>query len=216
MTYADLVAARPLSNAADRRGSVLAHANDPSHLFVTQSLLSWDRVPYPSGNLEHTFELKHVGRAQGGHLFRTGFAAQTWAFNGVVCLETQCGSTYSATDAYLELQLLRQFLRGFADAPYSDDFPDPRIKVGYLVNHRIGESVPASHPFAPDYPFASPEGDVTYPFAPPSTESNIAFYNGVFVYVAQSFQADDVYSGADLLNFSFQLQELPPANTVIT
>jgi hypothetical protein len=57
---------------------------------------------------------------------------------------------------------------------------------------------------------------VTYPFAPPSTESNIAFYNGVFVYVAQSFQADDVYSGADLLNFSFQLQELPPANTVIT
>lgn len=211
MTYADLIAARPISNAADRRGTVIAHAADTSHLFVTQSLLSWDRVAYPSGSLEHAYELKHVGRYQGGHLFRTGFVPQVWSFAGVVFLETQCGSPFSPQDVLTELQLLRQFLRGFTDPPFSDNYPDPRLKLGYLINHRYGQQEMPSYPFAQPYPFAQ-----QYPFATSTQTSNIAMYPGQFIYVNDSFKVEDFSPSSDIVNFSFQLQELPPQHLVVT
>jgi hypothetical protein len=214
MTYAALVAQRNAAAvaAADRRGTVLRHASDSTHIFVTQYELSWDRIALPAGRLESAFELKRVGRFEAGHLFRTGYNAQQWSFSGWINCPKGCGGAYTDTTANTEMQLLKEFLRGNCDSPRADAYPDPRLVVQTMQVDAMQVLQPHTKPFAIENQKVL---IAAQPFADATPVTTYRAIGDVFMFVPDSFKVDKDHNRNDYYNFTFTLEELPAA-TVIT
>lgn len=212
MTYGEIQGLRKVGSA-DRRGTTFVHALNQDHRFTTQYPLAWDKPEMHSGGYDRRYELKRTGRLAAGHLFHVGEEESVVHWEGFYLLKKGCDG-YGVGDAMIELELLKQFLRGDEETmPYRAEYPYPVVRIG----HGMAEAMPttpgpwATEPWAPGVePWAGGSYVALQAARAPWLMA------GYYVYVADSLKHDEPrHDGVDYIPYSFDMWKVPGGNGLV-
>ena len=225
MKYSDICRIRQLT-PAHFNGMTFQHVRTASHVFTTQYPLGVNKPELADGHLERIYKIKPVGRAEGGHLFRTGYAPRVIDFVTSVYINDSCLGL-DADAAMLEAQLLYEFLRGDVESSgCSEANPDPRVRIGAGFWESVSGSTVGSHS-------GIKLGDVTDTIAsfdpggtipkdeerrPPHVPSltTVHWLSSYYVLEPDSFTySKPKFRDDQLVEFSFGMRQIP-RNTILT